>query len=204
MIASLVLIAVETLFLYLHCARLHLRLYVLHELPTSPNYIESVLSLYDACDTLVTYVQESSLDVVSYCPNYVCQMVFAAGFSVLRISTSPIIEYIDALAARRLFNSSITAIRKISITNNDIPARIAEVLVQLKARRNRSSRELTIDWKSLQLKVRSRLSMSISFDSLWEWRRGFMEDENGAIASTYQIYCSYLRNALFRIIFMID
>lgn len=144
-------------------------------------------------------MQTSDIDVLSYCPNYICQMVLAAAFSVLRLSTSPLIEYLDALAAKQLFNSSITAVRKISITNNDIPGRLAEVLAQLKARRNRSSKELTVDWDSLQLKVRSRLSMSISFDSLWEWRRGFVEDENRAATSTYTISCHYLSNAVFHI-----
>lgn len=173
----------HALFLYLHCARLHLRLQILHQLPTSPNYIESVLSLYDACNALVMFVHNSDMDVLNYCPNYVFQMILAAGFSVLRLSTSPLVEYIDALTAKRLFNSSIAALRKISITNNDLPGRLAEVLAQLKARRNRLSRELRANWNSLQLKVRSRLSMSITFDSLWEWRRGFVEDENGTVAN---------------------
>lgn len=132
------------------------------------------------------FVHNSDMDVLKYCPNYVFQMILAAGFSVLRLSTSPLVEYIDALAAKRLFNSSIAAVRNISITNNDLPGRLAEVLAQLKARRNRSSRELRANWNSLQLKVRSRLSMSITFDSLWEWRRGFVEDENGTVASMYQ------------------
>jgi hypothetical protein len=138
------------------------------------------------------------MDVLSYCPNYVYQMVLAAGFSILRLCTSPLVEYIDALGAKRLFNSSIAAVRKISVTNNDLPGRLAEVLAQLKARRNRLSRELTTDWNSLQLKVRGRLSMSITFDSLWEWRKGVIEDENVAVASMCQFHsCSSFCPMLF-------
>lgn len=137
------------------------------------------------------FVQTSEVDILNYCSNYIHQMILAAGFAVLRLSTSPLVEYLDAVSAKRLFNSSISAVKRICITNNDLPGRLAEVLAQLKARRNRLSRELTTDWNTIQLKVRSRLSMSISFDSLWEWRRGFVEDEQGAVAGMFLATCSY-------------
>lgn len=88
-------------------------------------------------------------------------------------------DYLDTVASKGLFNFSIAAVRKISVSNNDLPGRLAEVLAQLKARGNRrgiSSNKN--DWKCLELKVRSRMSMSVVFDSLWEWRRGFEVDES--------------------------
>jgi hypothetical protein len=96
-------------------------------------------------------------------------MILASGFAVLRLSTSPMSEYIDSASSRTTFNSAIFAIRKISVSNNDLPGRLADVLAQLKARGNREKR----DWQNLQPNVRSRMSMSITFDSLWEWRKGF-------------------------------
>jgi len=96
-------------------------------------------------------------------------MTLAAGFAILKLMTSPISEYIDSTSSRTAFNSAIVAIRKISVSNNDLPGRLADVLAQLKARGNREKR----DWQFLQLNVRSRMSMSITFDSLWQWRKGF-------------------------------
>jgi len=96
-------------------------------------------------------------------------MILAAGFAVLKLMTSPMSEYIGSTSSRSAFNSAIVAIRKISVSNNDLPGRLADVLAQLKARRNREKR----DWQSLQLNVQSRMSMSITFDSLWQWRKGF-------------------------------
>lgn len=131
-------------------------------------------------------MENSDIDILSHCPNYVYQMILAAGFAVLRLCTSPMIEALNASAAKKLFNSCISAVRKMCITNNDLPGRSAEVLAQLKARRNRSLRELTADWNSVQLKVRGRSSMSISYDSLWEWRGAFVDDEHGPVAGKYQ------------------
>ena len=59
-----------------------------------------------------------------------------------------------------------------SVSNNDLPGRLADVLAQLKARHNSSHHNID-QWEALKLEVRSRMSMSVTFDSLWQWRRGF-------------------------------
>ncbi|KAH8765102.1 C6 zinc finger domain-containing protein [Hyaloscypha sp. PMI_1271] len=157
------------LAVYLCCTQLHLRLYTLFSNTNSHDYIESLLSLFEACRELISLVRGREEDILIHCPNYIFQMILASGFAVLRLSTSPMSEYIDSASSRTTFNSAIFAIRKISVSNNDLPGRLADVLAQLKARGNRVKR----DWQNLQPNVRSRMSMSITFDSLWEWRKGF-------------------------------
>lgn len=168
--------------LYLRCAQLHLRLYFLFDSPTSRNYSASLMSLYESCQTLLSLVLNSEEDFLSYCPNYIYQMTLAAGCSLYKIFKSPIMECINVADSKVLFNSAMLAIRKISVSNNDLPGRLAEVLAQLKARSNQTSRRNGTydknDWSSLQLKVRSRMSMSVTFDSLWEWRKGFEADQS--------------------------
>ena len=171
------------LLLYFRCAQLHIRLYALFNSPTSQNYINSLLSLYGACQSLLELVLTSSEDVSSHCPNYIFQMILASALTVRKVLESPMIEYVDATAAKVLFNSAIVAIRKISVSNNDIPGRLAEVLAQLKARGNRAPANKT-SWQSFHLKVRSRMSMSILFDSLWEWRNGFAAEESRGSSRT--------------------
>jgi hypothetical protein len=163
--------------IYVRCAVLHLRLFALFDPPNAQNYIASLLSLYESCQALLGLLLTPGEDILNYCPNYIFQMTVASGFVILKLLESPVSEYVDSAAGKSSFNSAILAVRKISISNNDLPGRLAEVLAQLKARANRASRSKS-DWQILQLKVRSRMSMSIVFDSLWEWRKGFEADES--------------------------
>jgi len=158
---------------YICCTQLHLRLYTLFSNTNSQDYIESLLSLFEACRQLISLARDQEEDILSHCPNYIFQMILASGFTVLKLTTSPMSEYIDSTSSRMAFNSGIFAVRKISVFNNDLPGRLADVLAQLKARGNREKK----DWQNLQLNVRSRMSMSITFDSLWQWRKGF--ESNG-------------------------
>ncbi len=82
-----------------------------------------------------------------------------------------------------MFNRTIWAIRSISVTTNDLPSRLAEVLAQLWrgggagskiARSDSSSAEST-----LQLKVKCRMSMSLVYDSVWRWREEFQATGGG-------------------------
>jgi hypothetical protein len=137
----------------------------------TPNYIPSLLALYEACSSQISLILTPDQDIASYCPNYLFQMTLASGFALLKLLSSPAIEWIDAPTCKRQFNAAIVAVRRMSVTNNDLPGRMAEVLVQLKARGG--SRKDPDNWESLRLRLRGRMSMSVTFDSLWEWRKGF-------------------------------
>ncbi|TVY14750.1 hypothetical protein LARI1_G007770 [Lachnellula arida] len=74
-----------------------------------------------------------------------------------------------------------------SVINNDLPWRLAELMVQMyngarvESRKNNNngvdSRTVVDD--SLQLKVRCRMSMSLMFDSIWRWREEFQAQGRG-------------------------
>jgi hypothetical protein len=158
----------------------------------SQDYVTSLLSLYEACKQLISFVLDHAGETLSYSPNYIFQMVLASAFVLLKLTASPMSEYIDTNSLRMVFNSAIIAVRKISVSNNDLPGRLADVLTQLKAR-SRLSGENN-NWQNLQLNVHSRMSMSITFDSLWQWRKGFEADGRKNLAGTeHTISTDYLQ-----------
>ncbi|KFY65037.1 hypothetical protein V497_01507 [Pseudogymnoascus sp. VKM F-4516 (FW-969)] len=191
---ELVQLGAELTFIlfYLRCATLHLRLYALVEPGKPESIISSLLSLYEACRQLLSMLitaeppdqepVEGNMSLL-YCPNYTFQMTLAASCTLLRLLRSSFKGYIDVDVGKSLFNSVILAVRKMSIANNDLPGRLADVLAQLWAKDARASKsqarlQLGSEQGSnirqeVQLKVRGRMSMSVMFDSLLEWRKSF-------------------------------
>lgn len=111
------------------------------------------------------------------------QIILAAGFTLAKLLNSFFARHIDVGEARKLFNSTINAIRTISINNNDLPARLAEVLTQLWRSMGAGLRAIPADVDdSLQLKVRCRMSLSVVFDSVWRWREQFQFKGDGTTA----------------------
>lgn len=133
-------------------------------------------------------MRASSADVsagfqIHHAPNYILQMIIAAGFTLLKLLNSFFANYVDLEYGKSLFKIAIGMIRTISVSTNDLPSRLAEVLVQLWRSGGagsmipRGSNEMTDG--SLQLKVRCRMSMSLVYDSVWRWREEFQAKGKG-------------------------
>lgn len=163
--------------LYLRAANLHLHLSAFFDEPSAKDYRQRVLSLYvattsflEAAMTLETGVGP----VLSYTPYYIYQMMVAAGCTLLKLSKSFFAAHIDMEYTKALFNQTIWSIRNVSVSSNDLPERLAEVLAQMwrlggVAQKSAPSTNTDVD-DSLRLKVRCRMSMSLLFDSVWRWR----------------------------------
>ncbi|KAH6707801.1 hypothetical protein BKA61DRAFT_491032 [Leptodontidium sp. MPI-SDFR-AT-0119] len=172
------------MLLYFRCAQIHLRLYALLDLSAQ----SPLLLLYRVCYQFLTEICSSdpnTLNIIRHCPCYIFQMVLASGFTLLRLLRSSLASYIDAEAGKSMFNSTILACRQISISNNDLPGRLAEVLAHLWAWGVHGTQDLSlsshgsssrIEYQDTPLVVRGRMSMSIIYDSLWMWRKGFKND----------------------------
>ncbi|KAL2058069.1 hypothetical protein ABVK25_001687 [Lepraria finkii] len=174
--------------LYLRAAGLHFRLSAFFDPPGSKEYLVDLLHLYLASVSFLetTFELESS-GLLAYSTNYILQMVIAAGFTLLKLLNSFFANHIDFEQGRSLFNRTIWVIRKVSVSTNDLPSRLAEVLAQLWKGSGASSRQMpngnaTSD-NSLQLKVKCRMSMSLVFDSVWRWREEFQAQERGNLDS---------------------
>lgn len=112
-------------------------------------------------------------------------MIIAAGFTLLKLLNSFFANEINFEYGRQMFNRTIWAIRSISVTTNDLPSRLAEVLAQLwkgsaagQSPRNQGF-ECNVEDSSLQLKVKCRMSMSLVYDSVWRWREEFQAQGRG-------------------------
>ncbi|KAK2797559.1 hypothetical protein FQN50_009154 [Emmonsiellopsis sp. PD_5] len=169
--------------LYLRAAGLHLRLSAFFDNPTAKDYRQGLLALYLA----TTLFLEEALNlettvgpVLAYSPNYIYQMTLAAGFILLKLCKSFFAVHIDMEYTKALFNRTIWAIRSMSVTSNDLPERLAEVVAQMwrtggapvSPHLSSSSSQPEMD-DTLQLKVRCRMSMSLVYDSVWRWREDF-------------------------------
>ena len=166
---------------YLRAAGLHLRLSVLFDSSSSKSYLNDLQALYEAATSFL----EAALNLegptggsmLTFSTNYILQMIIAAGFTLLKLLSSFFANYVDIEYGRSLFTRTISAIRSISIKENDLPSRFAEVLAQFWRASGAASKTIqtTSDASenSLQLKVKCRMSMSLVYDSAWRWREEF-------------------------------
>jgi hypothetical protein len=171
--------------LYLRAAALHLHLSVFFDPPTSKTYRQDLLALWLA----TTRFLEGALSLenvggysIQYATNYMLQMIIAGGFTLLKLLNSSFANLIDREYGKNLFTKTIRTIRTISISNNDLPSRLAEVLAQLwraggAGKENPDGGNEMDD--SLQIKVRCRMSMSLVYDSVWRWREEFQAKGKG-------------------------
>ncbi|KAI9847686.1 MAG: hypothetical protein M1837_001934 [Sclerophora amabilis] len=176
--------------LHLHAASLHLRLSAFLDSSSSRDYNRDLFNLYF---TVLRFLEcalnlENPHGVLRYATNYILQMIIAGSFALLKLLNSFFAHLIDFESGKRLFQRTIWAIRKISVLSNDLPSRLAEVLAQLwrgggaEARISSGRDDLEMD-RSLQLKVRCRMSMSLVFDSVWRWREEFQAKGRGNLDS---------------------
>ncbi|KAF2727284.1 hypothetical protein EJ04DRAFT_451641 [Polyplosphaeria fusca] len=165
-------------------ARLHVQSFYLFDEPTSEAYTERVLMLYFTALTLIRHsldADRSTHQIISYSPFFAYQTMVAASFIVLKVLKNDYFSsFVDVETGRKLFNASVSAIRRMSIANNDLPGRLADVLAFLWT-------DMTClisgpGKEGLQLKIQSRMSMSVVYDSLWRWREQFRAQPTDASA----------------------
>jgi hypothetical protein len=178
--------------IYLKAAVLHMRLSAFFSPPTLPSYRADLLRLYNATtnflEACLSLENESSVSLPSnythglsltYGTNYIFHMMLAAGFSLLKLMHNFLSEHeMDTQGASTLLRRTIWALRSMSVVENDLAERLAEVLHQVwKSGRVRAEPSHNIGDQSyddsLQLKVKCRMSMSLVFDSVWRWRKNF-------------------------------
>ena len=192
-VRELIVIAIDTL--YLRAANLHLRLTAFFDSPISKDYNVNLMNLWFATTGFLECafnLETHAGGVLIYATNYVLQMIIASGFTLLKLLNSFFAAHIDIAYGRVLFNRTIWAIRSISVTTNDLPSRLAEVLAQLwrggGAGSNIPRGDSNSAVSSLQLKVKCRMSMSLVYDSVWRWREEFQATGGGNLECLYGLF----------------
>ncbi|CEL01980.1 hypothetical protein ASPCAL01556 [Aspergillus calidoustus] len=179
----------STTRIYLSAALLHLHSFYLHDDPALSVYTERVATLYHTAYNFLSQCLEADNQggLFHYWPFFCYQVFVAAALTVLKILMSDRFNsIIDVPAGKSLINSAILALRKMSIANNDLPARLSDVVGFLYSLPSHGpSGQPT---HNLSLRVRNRSSMSIVYDSLWQWRRYFQmsqEDMSAHISDKF-------------------
>jgi hypothetical protein len=178
--------------IFLKAAGLHLRLAAFFDSRSTPSYMDDLLGLWRATTgflqtifDLETPSNGHSGNILQYGTNYISQMIVAAGFALLKLLSSFFSAEIDFERGRQLFHKTIQAIRSMSVTNNDLQWRLAELMAQMwngirgeNRIQPRSGGEID---GTLQLKVRCRHSMSLVYDTIWRWREEYQAQGRGSI-----------------------
>jgi hypothetical protein len=200
--------------LHLKSAGLHLRLSAFFDSSTTPGYMDDLMGLWRATIAfldLIFELESQSTETVAggilrYATNYILQMIFAACFTLLKLLSSFFAKEVEFERGRTLFHRTIQTIRGMSVINNDLPWRLAELMVQMwngarieqrsqlaqMSGNNGTGHETrTMVDDSLQLKVRCRMSMSLVFDSIWRWREEFQAQGRGSIEGQLPFRSTY-------------
>ncbi|QKX64017.1 uncharacterized protein TRUGW13939_11190 [Talaromyces rugulosus] len=156
--------------IHLRAASLHLRYFVF--LSSNPRS-DDLTNLFLATTTFLGRVLEletSPGNLLIHATNYILQMIVSAAFALMKLLKSPFARQIDIDHGKFLFNGAISSIRRISVVDNDRPVRLANVISQMWNAGNLGD-------DALHLGIRSRMSMSHVYDTVWRWRRRFKQQK---------------------------
>lgn len=163
---------------YLSSARLHLQSFYFFDDPSSPDFSSRILQLYHTAYFHIKHSQQfnDSPNKFSFehCPFFCYQSFVCAAFTVLKVlKNAYFATLIDESAGTKLLEAAILALRAMSVVNNDLPARLGEVvgflstLSDAKVIGGDKMEDIVLG------QVKNRLSMSVVYDSLWIWRKQF-------------------------------
>ena len=185
---------------YLHAACLHLRISAFFSPSSEPSYQSDLFKLYSAITSFLNACLELNMPTTVsvnavMTPNsnagsqnitmasatiYLFQTMLAAGFGLLKLNYSFLGQHgLDTESAKVLFRKTIFALRGMSVAENDLAERLAEVLAQVwlsgrvRAEPNEDNIGIGEFDDSLRLRVRCRMSMSLVYDAVWRWRQNF-------------------------------
>lgn len=187
--------------LYLRAACLHLRISAFFSPSSEPSYRSDLFKLYHAVTDFLTACLELNMPANAIAANpiltpnssagsptitmasatiYLFQTMLAAGFGLLKLNYSFLGQHgLDTESAKVMFRKTIFALRGMSVSENDLSERLAEVLAQVwlsgrvRAEPNEDNIGIGDTDDSLRLKVRCRMSMSLVYDAVWRWRQNF-------------------------------
>lgn len=97
-------------------------------------------------------------------------MIVSAAFALMKLLKSSFARQIDIDHGKFLFNGAISSIRRISVVDNDRPVRLANIISQMWNAGSSGD-------DALHLGIRSRMSMSHVYDTVWRWRRRFKQQK---------------------------
>lgn len=142
----------------------------------APEYLYYLTSAYVAATTFIQTMLDVDLHsspILQYCPFDLQRALISAICILIKILNSSYASHFEVMQGRSLFNSAVLALRTISLRKNDFPDRLSEALVRIwrAAGSGTPGNQLTRSgYDPLNLQIRSRMSVSHTYDCVWRWR----------------------------------
>jgi transcriptional regulatory protein LEU3 len=111
------------------------------------------------------------------CPSFIDRTMTLTGFAILKLSRSTLAPHLDRNAGEQAYLYAVQFSKSMSMQNNDLGARAAAIMSNLWSS-TKIFRRKDVHNESLALRLRTRLSMSVSFDMFWYWREEFGHMKN--------------------------
>ncbi|KAF2709898.1 hypothetical protein K504DRAFT_476060 [Pleomassaria siparia CBS 279.74] len=159
----------------LNCARVHILAFHFFAHPTNPGPdLESLSRLYSLCVSIVQTANSMTQlsNFATVCPSFIDRTITLTGFAILKLARSPLAPHLDLNAGERAFFHAVQFSKAMSLQDNDLGARAATIMTNLWSSSKIFMRKNGLA-ESLGLRLRTRLSMSVSFDMFWYWREEF-------------------------------
>ena len=141
-----------------------------------------VLKLYKTASTTITktisgFSDSNWFDVLAHAPQHMFRVLFSAAATLLKILNSSYSSYVDYDTGKLLFDSAKFAIRRLSVQENDLTSRGAQLLHFFW---DLSQASQTRD-EPPDLIIKSRLGASIMYDCILRWKARTRANATGKI-----------------------
>lgn len=133
---------------------------------------EGVLALYNACLALLNHVSMQNDEYMRYLPVVSIMILWQSASVVVRLWHSKWSANLDKETGELLYRNIIKKVMLSSIFEHDLPYRAAEIMTQMWATFSAMRRANHHRAVSATLTLRSRMTASVFFDSLWTMREG--------------------------------
>ncbi|KAJ4370169.1 hypothetical protein N0V86_008905 [Didymella sp. IMI 355093] len=164
--------------LQLNCARIHVMAFHFFAHPMNPD-ADGLSRFYSLCISTINTAtaMAQSVNFASVSQSFVDRTICLAGFSILRLVRSPLAQHLDLAAGEQAFFQAVQFLKGVSLQPGDIGMRTALIMHDL-WNSNKVFRRKDGRIESLGLRLRTRLSMSVSYDMFWYWREEFGNMQN--------------------------
>lgn len=131
---------------------------------------EGIMALYYSCLTLLDYVVAQDDDYVKYLPVVSILILWQTASVVARLWHSRWSMHLDKATGERLYREAVQKVQLASVFKHDLPYRAAEIMTQMWAAFSAMRRDNHHKAVSATLTLKSRMSASVFFDSLYAMR----------------------------------
>lgn len=146
--------------------------------PMNPD-ADGLSRFYSLCVSTINTAttMASTVNFASVSQSFVDRTICLAGFSILRLVRSPLAPHLDLASGEQAFFQAVQFLKNVSLQPGDIGTRTALIMHDL-WNSNKVFRRKDGRIESLGLRLRTRLSMSVSYDMFWYWREEFGNMQN--------------------------